>query len=160
MSATRSAPSVREGQPSSPPARRVTSTTCTVRAGYAVGGSKNPSTARCTATANGITCPAAGNGYGVYAQWDVMPGIHLDAEGATWNDNVFGTNDSGANITATWDLSTLLNACCNLTASTGYAYYGVNFYPPYGPAQAHTPRDILARLYPGKAQCPTCVCTA
>ncbi|HEX9247705.1 MAG TPA: S-layer homology domain-containing protein [bacterium] len=116
------------------------------------GGSKNPSTARCTATANGITCPAAGNGYGVYAQWDVMPGIHLDAEGATWNDNVFGTNDSGANITATWDLSTLLNVCCNLTASTGYAYYGVNFYPPYGAAEADITGDFWDALYPGNAQ--------
>jgi len=117
------------------------------------GGSKNPSTARCTTVAgSGITCPASGNGYGAYVMWDVMPGIHLDAEGATWNDSVFGTNDSGANVTATWDLSTLLNVCCSLTASTGYAFYGVNFYPPYGAAEADITGDFWDALYPGNAQ--------
>jgi len=126
------------------------------------GGSLNPTTTRCTnvggatstgfAGAGGITCPAAGNGYGVYGQWDVMPGIHVDAEGATWNDQVLGGNDSGATVSASWNLSTLLGLCCNINASTGYAYYGVNFYPPYGAAEADITGDFWDVLYPGNSQ--------
>ena len=94
-------------------------------------------TPRCPAASGGvagITCPAAGNGYGAYAQWDIVPGVHLDAEAARWTDTVLGGADSGYQGVVTWNLGELLKVGHELTLTTGYQYYGPNFYPPYGAA--------------------------
>jgi S-layer homology domain len=116
------------------------------------GGSLNPATARCPAAAGGINCPAAGNGWGAYLSWDAFPGIHLDVEAAQWNDQVFGGTDSGAQVAASANLSTMLNICCNIVFSAGYEYFGPNFYPPYGGAEADLSGDYWDVLYPGNAQ--------
>ena len=116
--------------------------------------STNPVTANCpvagaAATTGGITCPAAGNGYGAYVMWDILPPIHLDVEAAQWNDNVHGTSDSGAYANVLWDLGTLLGVGHKLTIGTGYQYLGVNFYPPYG----NDGDDfIVGSLFPGNLQ--------
>jgi hypothetical protein len=105
---------------------------------------------RCLTSATGINCPALGNGWGAYAQWDVFPGIHLDVEAAQWSDATpNGRTDSGFQALATWDLATLLD-WKGVTMTTGYQYYGPNFYPPYGAAEA----DIFGfdSLFPGNAQ--------
>lgn len=123
------------------------------------GGSVNPVTARCpSGSANlgfnnsggGINCPAAGNGWGAYMQWDVLPGVHLDVEAAQWSDSTAGGGtDNGFNAVATFDLGTLLDFK-GVTVTTGYAYYGPNFYAPYGAAEL----DIFGwdALYPGNGQ--------
>jgi hypothetical protein len=98
----------------------------------------------------GIQCPAQGNGWGAYVQWDALPGIHLDVEAAQWSDQTTGGGtDNGFQAVATWDLGTLLDFK-GVTVTTGYQYYGPNFYPPYGAAES----DIFSRdvLYPGNAQ--------
>jgi hypothetical protein len=106
---------------------------------------------RCATVAGlGIQCPAQGNGWGAYAQWDALPGIHLDVEAAQWSDTTSGGGtDSGFQATVTLDLATLVDLK-GLTVTAGYQYYGPNFYPPYGAAEA----DIFSRdlLYPGNAQ--------
>jgi hypothetical protein len=123
------------------------------------GGSLNPATVRCPASATGINCPAPGNGFGVYVSWDAFPGIHFDIEGASWNDTsgivlggTTGGADYGANASISWNISTLVGICCNIVLTTGYAYYGVNFYPPYGGAEADITGDFWDVLYPGNAQ--------
>ena len=118
------------------------------------GGSLNPVTARCPVGPGGIQCPAGGNGWGAYIQWDVIPGIHLDVEAAQWSDTVTAgaPSDSGANATATWNLNQLLGILPghNLIVTTGYAFYGANFYPPYGAAELDSfGWDVI---YPGNAQ--------
>jgi hypothetical protein len=126
------------------------------------GGSKNPTgggtTAftsgagglRCLTGGAGTNCPALGNGWGAYVQYDVLPGIHLDVEAAQWSDTTpNGGTDNGFQAVATFDLGTLLD-WKGVTVTTGYQYYGPNFYPPYGAAEA----DIFGWdvLYPGNAQ--------
>jgi len=115
------------------------------------GPSLNPATGRCPAVAGtGFTCPALGNGWGAYAQWDVMSGIHLDVEAAQWLDRVLGGTDSGYQANAAWDLSNVFHICCSLTVNTGYAYFGPNFYTPYGAAEIDI--NLFDYLYPGNAQ--------
>jgi len=114
------------------------------------GGSVNPVTASCPAASGGvkgIACPALGNGFGVYGVWNVVPGIHLDAEWAQWNDGVLGGSDTGYNALVTWDLGSLLRIGHNFIVTTGYQSYGQNFYPPYGLTDA----DFCCwdALYPG-----------
>jgi len=126
-------------------------------------GSLNPVTARCPlitpavtgnpASPSGIACPASGTGYGGYVQWDVIPGIHFDGEIAWWNDSTAGGGtDYGYQVAATANLRQLLNIRWPLTLiiSAGWLYYGTNFYPPYGAAEA----DIFGWdvLLPGNAQ--------
>jgi len=117
------------------------------------GGSVNPVTAHCPAASGGvkgIACPALGNGFGAYAQWDFVPGIHLDAEWAQWNDGLLGGSDTGYNAIVTWNLGSLLHVGHSLTVTTGYQSYGQNFYPPYG----FTDVDFCCwdALYPGNYQ--------
>ncbi len=117
------------------------------------GGSVNPATAHCPVAgggAAGITCPAAGNGWGAYVQWDVAKEIHLDGEWAEWHDMVLGGTDSGVQAVVTWDLGGLFKVGHDLILTTGYQYYGVNFYPPYGAAEL----DLFGWdvVYPGNAQ--------
>jgi len=115
------------------------------------GGSVNPATARCPASATGINCPAAGNGWGAYVQWGAVPGVHLDIEAAQWNDTTpGGGSDSGFNAVATFDLATLLNLRTRLVVTAGYQYSGVNFYPPYGNVSLDS--CCWDFLYPGNAQ--------
>jgi hypothetical protein len=117
------------------------------------GGSVNPATANCPVAGGGvagITCPAAGNGWGAYVQWDIVKGIHLDGEWAQWHDTVLGGTDSGVQAVVTWDLGELFKVGHDLVLTTGYQYYGVNFYPPYGAAEL----DLFGWdiVYPGNAQ--------
>ncbi len=121
------------------------------------GGSHNPVTANCPAGPGGIQCPASGNGYGAYVQWDIAKGIHLDGEWAQWNDSVLGGNDTGYQVVVTWDLAELLKVGQPLTLATGYLNYGQNFYPPYGAAEV----DIAMAdvIYPGNAQAFTATLT-
>jgi hypothetical protein len=105
---------------------------------------------RCIASATGINCPALGNGWGAYVTWDILPGIHFDLEAAQWSDSTSGGGtDNGFNAVVTWDLGTLLD-WKGVTLTTGYQYYGPNFYPPYGAPEP----DIFASdvIYPGNAQ--------
>jgi len=124
---------------------------------YGPGGSSvNPVTANCPLAVGatgpvGITCPAAGDGFGSYIQWDLAKGIHLDGEWAQWNDTVLGGSDSGYQVVVTWNLGNLLGIShVETTLTTGYQYYGPNFYPPYGAAEL----DPFAWdfIYPGNAQ--------
>jgi hypothetical protein len=50
----------------------------------------------------------------------------------------------------TWDLGELFKVGHDLILTTGYQYYGANFYPPYGAAEL----DLFGWdiLYPGNAQ--------
>src|SRR6202022_3974085 len=117
------------------------------------GGSLNPVTPNCPVASGGvagITCPAAGNGWGAYAQWDIIKGIHLDGEWGLWRDTVLGGTDSGFQAVVTWDLGTLLKLWGAPILTTGYQYYGPNFYPPYGAAELDTFGWDL--LYPGDGQ--------
>jgi hypothetical protein len=114
------------------------------------GGSVNPATARCPAGVGGIVCPAQGSGWDGYLQWDAVPGIHVDGEYASWNDSVNSSSDNGWQVNVTADLGTMLGVGHKLSAQVGYLNYGVNFYPPYGAAEA----DIAMNdsIYPGNAQ--------
>ena len=123
------------------------------------GGSMNPantgtlsaSSYHCVPVAGtGIACPAAGNGWGGYLQWDVARGVHLDAEYAQWNDAVFNTSDSGYQANVTWDLGKLTKVEHGWSLQTGYVNYGQNFYPPYGAAEADAAMNDT--IYPGNAQ--------
>ena len=104
----------------------------------------------CPVAHNGIQCPAAGNGYGFYADWRITPGISFAGEWAQWADTVLGGSDNGYNAVVTWDLGTLLGLGHSLVVTTGYQYSGVNFYPPVGAAEL----DIFGwdYMYPGNAQ--------
>lgn len=114
------------------------------------GPSFNPATPHCPVDAVGIECPALGNGLGAYVQADLSPAIHLDAEWAQWNDEVLGGGDGGYQAVLIGDLKALLNLKRGLTVSVGYLYYGENFYPPYGTADA----DVVMGdyIYPGNAR--------
>ena len=46
----------------------------------------------------------------------------------------------------------MLNVPWNVVFTAGYAYYGPNFYPPYGGAEADITGDFWDVLYPGNAQ--------
>jgi hypothetical protein len=118
------------------------------------GGSVNPPTENCPVAGGGvagITCPAAGSGWGAYVQWDLVKGIHLDGEWAQWHDSVLGGTDSGYQVVVTWAFGDLFKAPADFAVFTaGYQYYGPNFYPPYGAAELDPfGWDIL---YPGNAQ--------
>ena len=110
----------------------------------------------CAAVAGtGITCPAAGNGWGAYLDSDILRYVHLDGEYAEWNDAVFGTTDSGYQLNVIWDLGdiTKINPKVNnynWSLQTGYLNYGQNFYPPYGSAEADAAMNDT--IYPGNAQ--------
>jgi hypothetical protein len=98
----------------------------------------------------GINCPALGNGWGAYVNWDIRPGIHLDVEAAQWSDTTLGGGtDSGYNAVVTWNLARLVG-WKGVIVTTGYQYYGPNFYPPYGAPEP----DFFAHdvFYPGNAQ--------
>jgi S-layer homology domain len=117
------------------------------------GGSLNPVTSNCpvaTGGVAGITCPALGNGWGAYVQYDIAKGIHLDGEWAQWHDTVLGGTDTGVQAVVTWDLGTLFKLWGDPTLTTGYQYYGPNFYPPYGAAELDSFGWDL--VYPGNAQ--------
>ena len=127
------------------------------------GGALNPATARCPAAAGpqvnggdattpiGIACPAAGTGAGGYVQWDPTAGVHIDGEIAWWTDTTAGGGtDYGYQVNATADLQKLFGLATPLTFTAAWLYYGPNFYPPYGSAEA----DVWGFdvLYPGNAQ--------
>ena len=126
------------------------------------GGSANPGVAgaaftsgagglRCLLSATGINCPAAGNGWGAYAEWDIFPGIHLDVEAAQWNDTTLnGGQDRGFNTLAIFDLGRAFDIGTKLVVTAGYAYYGPNFYPPYGNGSLDS--CCWDFLYPGNSQ--------
>jgi S-layer homology domain len=148
------------------------------------GGGLNPATARCVpsgpgtgavaaaalptnpaaaanavAAASGINCPIQGNGYGAYVQWDIIPGIHLDLEGAQWSDTsgliingTAGGTDYGAIGSVTFNLSQLAGVPWNTSLVAGYEYMGVNFYAPYGGAELDLIGDYWDVLYPGNGQ--------
>ena len=105
---------------------------------------------RCIASATGINCPALGNGWGAYIMYDILPGLHLDIEAASWTDQTpGGGTDYGYDAVITVDLGTLVDLK-GLTLTLGYNYWGPNFYPPYGAAEA----DIFGfdAFYPGNSQ--------
>jgi len=111
--------------------------------------STNPVTARCPVNAGGITCAAAGSGWGGYVMWDAIPGIHFDGEYANWSDSVNTVSDSAFIANVTWDLGTLLGVGHNFSLQTAYAFMGTNFYAPY----AYEFDDpINGSVYPGNAQ--------
>ncbi|HYM92425.1 MAG TPA: S-layer homology domain-containing protein [bacterium] len=97
----------------------------------------------------GITCAAAGSGWGGYVQWDVMPGIHFDGEYAQWTDSVHAISDSAFMTNVAWDLGTLLGVGHNFSVQTGYAYAGTNFYAPYG---TDFDDNINGSIFPGDFQ--------
>ncbi|HYM92288.1 MAG TPA: hypothetical protein VEW91_11720, partial [bacterium] len=124
--------------------------------------SQNPATALCPAVATGalsstgiavvqggITCAAAGSGWGGYVQWDVMPGIHFDGEYAQWTDSVHSISDSAFWTNLIFDLKALLGTDNNFSLQTGYAYAGTNFYAPYGQA---FDAGINGSVFPGNFQ--------
>ncbi len=113
--------------------------------------SSTPTGLGCSLVAGaGIQCAAAGTGGGGYLGWDVVPGIHFDGEFAQWNDAVHSNSDTGYQVNVVWDLGTLTGVGHNLSLQTGYLSYGVNFYPPYGAAEADI--SLNDTLYPGNAQ--------
>ena len=63
---------------------------------------------------------------------------------------MLGSTDSGAQAVVTWDLGELLKVGHDLILTTGYQYYGSNFYPPYGASEL----DLFGWdiVYPGNAQ--------
>jgi len=95
----------------------------------------------------GIACPSAGNGWDGYIQWDIVPGIHFDGELAQWNDSVFSTSDNGWQVNFHFDLGSLLGWGHNFSGNIGYAWFGQNFYPPYGAAEIDINENDF--LYPG-----------
>ena len=123
--------------------------------GPGAGGTINAAGPRCTVQTalGGFSCPALGSGWGVYANWDAWPGIHVDAEAAQWTDGTTGGGtDDGYMIGATWNLSTLLNLCCNINVTTQYEFAGPNFYTPYSGADLDAYCDCWDSIYPGNAQ--------
>ena len=100
-----------------------------------------------SATSPGIACPAAGNGWDGYLQWDIVPGIHFDGEFAQWNDTVFNTTDNGYEVNVHWDLGSLTGIGHGFSLDTGYENFGQNFYPPYGGADIDINENDM--FYPG-----------
>jgi hypothetical protein len=100
----------------------------------------------------GFQCPALGSGWGGYAGWDVMQGIHLDGEYASWLDGVHGTSDNGWQVMANLALGTMTGWGHNLSLAVGYLDFGANFYPPYGAAEADIMGNMADTIYPGNAQ--------
>ncbi len=121
--------------------------------------STSPPTTNCRAVttnlvANGITCAAAGSGAGGYVMGDVR-GIHFGGEFASWSDSVNSITDSGWQVNVNWDLKTLMGIEQRLSLQTGYLYFGANFYPPYGAADADagpTGFPMYDVIFPGNAQ--------
>lgn len=109
----------------------------------------NPPTSRCPATATGIQCPALGSGGGGYASWDVVPGIKLDGEVASWNDGVLGGSDSAYYVDAIIDLGAMTGIGHKLALTLSYENAGQNFYAPY---QNDADYDICGCVGPGNAQ--------
>ena len=123
----------------------------------------NPPTSHCPAVANGtlpsaagggtsqggITCPAQGSGGGGYATWDVVPGISLQGEIATWNDGVLGGSDSAFWVAANVDLGAMTGFGHKLALSVSYISAGTNFYAPY---QNDVDSDIAGSVGPGNGQ--------
>jgi hypothetical protein len=105
-----------------------------------------------TGITTGFQCPALGSGWGGYAGWDVMQGIHLDGEYASWQDGVHGTSDNGWQVMANLNLGTMTGWGHNLSLQAGYLDYGANFYPPYGAAEADILGNMNDTIYPGNAQ--------
>ncbi|GEM_PF-637326 len=95
----------------------------------------------------GIACPASGNGWSGYLDWNIIPGITFDGEYGTWNDSVFGTSDNGWKVNVHLDLGSLTGIGHNFTADAGYENFGQNFYPPYGAAEIDIQENDF--LYPG-----------
>ena len=63
---------------------------------------------------------------------------------------MLGSTDSGAQAVVTWDLGELLKVGHDVFLTTGYQYYGPNFYPPYSASELDAfGWDII---YPGNAQ--------
>ena len=122
----------------------------------------NPPTTACPAIGNGtlqsasgggtsqggIRCPAQGSGGGGYAMWDVVPGIHLDGEIASWNDAVLANTDSSYFIDAVFDLGAMTGWGHKLALTLSYQNAGVNFYAPY---QSDIDYDISGSVGPGNA---------
>jgi len=104
----------------------------------------------CAAASGGITCPAAGSGWGAYVDSDILHGVHLDGEYAQWNDAVFATSDTGYQVNLTFDLGELTKVHHNWSLQAGFLRYGQNFYPPYGAAEADAVENDT--IYPGNAQ--------
>ena len=122
----------------------------------------NPVTGRCPAVPTGvlpavwgggasqagISCPAAGNGFGAYADWDIVPGVHFDVEAAQWNDSVVGGSDNaywgGLNI----DLGAMTGIGHHFTLTVSYEWAGTNFYAPY---QNDVDANIIGSVGPGNA---------
>jgi len=98
----------------------------------------------------GIACPSAGNGFDGYVDWAIIPGLNFDGEYAQWNDSVFGTSDQGYQVNFHFDLGSLTGWGHNWTMDAGYAYYGQNFYAPYGAAEIDINENDF--LYPGDAE--------
>jgi S-layer homology domain len=124
----------------------------------------NPVTARCPVYAGGtlplssgggasqagIQCPAQGNGYGAYLDWDILPGLHFDVEAAQWNDGTAG----GGSDNAYWggltiDLGAMTGVGHHFTLTLSYESAGTNFYAPY---QADVDSNIIGSVGPGNAQ--------
>ncbi|HEV2282974.1 MAG TPA: S-layer homology domain-containing protein [bacterium] len=113
----------------------------------------NPVTGRCLVTTPstiGITCPALGSGGGGYATWDVVPGIKLDGEVASWNDGTAGGgSDSAYFVDAVVDLGAMTGIGHKLALTLSYENAGQNFYAPY---QNDVDYDIAGTVGPGNAQ--------
>jgi hypothetical protein len=123
----------------------------------------NPPTSHCPAVGNGtlpasegggtslggIECPALGNGGGLYVDWDIVPGIHFDAEGAQWNDGVLGGNDTAYWAGVTVDLGAITGVGHHFSLTLSYENAGVNFYAPYG---NDVDPNIIGSVGPGNAQ--------
>jgi hypothetical protein len=96
----------------------------------------------------GIQCPAAGSGFGAYADWDIVPGVHFDVEAAQWNDSVLGGSDDaymgGLNI----DLGAMTGIGHHFTFTVSYEWAGMNFYAPY---QNDVDANIIGSVGPGNA---------
>jgi len=110
-----------------------------------------------TVIQGGIECPSAGNGFGIYLGYDIIQGIHLDAEGAQWTQTTLvpNTTDSAYIANLTWDLGTLLNIGHNTSLQTGYVFAGTNFFPPYGNSLDTTIASITSgsnSIFPGDFQ--------
>ncbi len=115
------------------------------------GGSNNPANgSNCTGGPGTLTCPALGNGYGFYVDYALFSGVTLDAEYATWNDNVTPTNDNGWQVNAAINLGDLTGWGHNFLVNVGYLSYGAKFIPPYGAAEADI--AMADSIYPGNAQ--------
>jgi S-layer homology domain len=97
----------------------------------------------------GIQCPAQGNGYDAYVDWDIVPGIHFDVEGAQWNDGVVGGSDTAYWGGFTIDLGALTGVGHHFILTLSYENAGVNFVAPY---QNDVDSNIIGSVGPGNAQ--------